>query len=46
LEFHGSSNPPARVISLFSAAAAALANVWKDNPTDSHRWTSSLNGVE
>jgi hypothetical protein len=28
LEFHGSLNPPARVISLFSAAAAALANVW------------------
>ena len=40
----GSSSPPART-SLFPAAAA-LAEVWKARPTDSHCWTSSLGGVE
>jgi hypothetical protein len=45
-EYCGSSNPPAVDHSLFPAAARSLAAVWKDRPTDSHRWTSGLGGVE
>uniref|UniRef100_A0ACD5X716 Uncharacterized protein n=1 Tax=Avena sativa TaxID=4498 RepID=A0ACD5X716_AVESA len=45
LDFCGSSNPPART-SLFPTAAAAVAEVWKARPTDSHCWTSSLGGVD
>ncbi|KAM0924436.1 hypothetical protein ACQ4PT_004857 [Festuca glaucescens] len=46
MEFCGTSNPLARDVSLFPAAASALAKVWKERPADSHRWTSSLGGVD
>ncbi|KAM0827599.1 hypothetical protein ACQ4PT_068095 [Festuca glaucescens] len=46
MEFCGSSNPLARDGSLFPADASALAKVWKEQPANSHRWTSSLGGVD
>ncbi|KAM0923749.1 hypothetical protein ACQ4PT_005330 [Festuca glaucescens] len=46
MDFCGSSNPLARDGSLFPAAASALAKVWKEQPAGSHRWTSSLGGVD
>jgi hypothetical protein len=45
-EICGSSNPTADDCSLFPTAASTLAKAWKDSPTDSYRWTSSLGGVE
>jgi hypothetical protein len=45
-EFCGSSNPPVTSYLLFRAASAALAKVWKANPSSSHQYTSSLCGVE
>ncbi|KAM0834427.1 hypothetical protein ACQ4PT_063586 [Festuca glaucescens] len=46
MEFCGTSNPLARDGSLFPAAASALVKVWKEQLADSHRWTSSLGGVD
>jgi hypothetical protein len=45
-EYYDSLNPPAVDHSLFPVVARSLAVVWKDRPTDSHRWTSGLGGVE
>jgi hypothetical protein len=45
-EICGSSNPTADDCSLFPAAASALVKAWKASPTNSYRWTSSLDGVE
>ncbi|KAM0911206.1 hypothetical protein ACQ4PT_013651 [Festuca glaucescens] len=46
LESYDTSNALAGDVSLFPAAASALAKVWKDRPAESHRWTSSLAGVD
>ncbi|KAM0922268.1 hypothetical protein ACQ4PT_006224 [Festuca glaucescens] len=46
MEFCGTSNPLTRDVSLFPAAASAMVKVWKERPSDSHRWTSSLGGVD
>jgi hypothetical protein len=40
------SNPVEGDVSLFPAAASPLPKVWKERPAESHRWTSSLGGVE
>jgi hypothetical protein len=45
VDYCGSSNPIA-LESLFQRLAAALAEVWKANPTHSHRFTSSLGSIE
>ncbi|KAM0871121.1 hypothetical protein ACQ4PT_039587 [Festuca glaucescens] len=45
IDYYGSSNHVAPE-SLFQRSAAALAKVWKANLTQSHRFTSSLGGVE
>ncbi|KAM0827833.1 hypothetical protein ACQ4PT_067931 [Festuca glaucescens] len=45
VDYYGSSNPVAPE-SLFQRSEAALAKVWKANPTQSHCFTSSLGGVE
>jgi hypothetical protein len=45
-ESFDNSNTVEGDVSLFPAAASPLAKVWKERPADSHRWTSSLGGVE
>jgi hypothetical protein len=45
-EICGSSNPAATPYSLFPQAAAVGAMMWKANPTQSARFTTSLGGVE
>jgi hypothetical protein len=46
LESYDTSNPVAGDVSLFPAAATALAKVWKERSAESHQWTSSLGGGE
>jgi hypothetical protein len=45
-EIWGSSNPAATPYSLFPQAATVAAKMWKENPTQSARFTTSLGGVE
>jgi hypothetical protein len=45
-EICGSSNPAAMPYSLFPQAAAVAAKMWKANPTQSERFTTSLGGVK
>jgi hypothetical protein len=45
-EIWGSSNPAAMPYSLFPQAATVAAKMWKENPMQSARFTTSLGGVE
>ena len=42
----GSSNPAAEKEVSPAASAAALALVWKEQPSQSNMWTTGLGGVE